>query len=89
MVQATALHKYGLIIREAQAAFPSTKIYVVEPNWTGSFPDHEKNNLKHLVQGIRLQKLPINLIPKLNESKLKIHPKDPYKIHWTDVTASH
>ena len=49
----------------------------------------KKNNLKHLVQGIRLQKLPVNLISKLNESKLKIDPKDPYKIRWTNGTANH
>ena len=54
-----------------------------------SLPDNEKNNLKHLVQGIRLQKLPVNLIPKLNESKFKIDQKDPYKIHWTNDTANH
>ena len=77
------------MIREAPAAFLSAKIYVVEPNWTESLPDNERNNLKHLVQGIRLQKLPVNLIPKLNESKFKIDPKDPYKIHWTNVTANH
>ena len=77
------------MIREAQAAFPSAKILVVEPNWTENLPDNEKNNLKHLVQGIGLQKLPVNFIPKLNESKFKIDPKDPYKIHWTKVTANH
>ena len=88
-VQATSLPKYRLMIREAQTAFPSAKIHVVEPNWAESLPDNEKNNLKHLVQGIRLQKLNVNLIPKLNESKFKIDPKDPYKIHWTNVTANH
>ena len=56
------------MIREAQAAFPSAQIYVAEPNWTESLPDNVKNNLKHLVQGIHLQILPVNLIPKLNES---------------------
>ena len=33
------------MIREAQEAFPSAKIHVVEPNWTKSLPDHEKDNL--------------------------------------------
>ena len=63
---------------EVQAAFPSAKIHVVEPNWTDSRPDHEKNNLQNLVQGICLQKLPVNLIPKLDRSKFKIDPKDPH-----------
>ena len=48
-VQATSLPKYRVMIREAQAAFPSAKIHVVEPNWTESLADNEKNNLKHLV----------------------------------------
>ena len=48
-VQATSLPKYRLMIREAQTAFPSAKIHVMEPKWTESLPDNEKNNLKHLV----------------------------------------
>ena len=59
------------MIREAQIAFPSATIRFVEPNWTESLPDNEKNNLKHLVQRIRLQKLPVNLIPKLIEGSIQ------------------
>ena len=35
-----------------------------------------------MLQGIRLQKHPVNLIPKFNGSKFKIDPNDQYKIHW-------
>ena len=80
---------YRRMIPQAQVALPSAKIYVIEPNWVDSRPYQEKNNMKHFVQWIPLQKLPTNLIPKLNSSKLKIYPPDQYKIHCAMVTAYH
>ena len=77
------------MVRQAQLTFPSAKIHVVEPNWSESLPVHEKSNLKHLVEGIRLQRLHVSLIPRLNDSKFRIESKDPYKIYWTNITASH
>ena len=36
----------------------------------------ERNNCEQLAQQNRIQKLPINLIPKLNDSKFQIDTKD-------------
>ena len=58
--------------REAEAGFASTKIHVVEPSSTEILPEYQKDNLEHLVQGIRLYKLPVNPISTLSESEFKI-----------------
>ena len=52
-VLTTSLPKYRLMARQAQLAFSSAKIHVVEPNLTESLPDNEKQNLENLLDGIR------------------------------------